>query len=298
MARSPKKEGFVYDFLYIDAKRIGLLLSQFGSDGIITELVRATDATTETGGKIDLKIVGINQKEGEKTGLVRKFDPQWLVPLIFLREAQDIIIRDISKARIGQLVIAPGILTISDLSILRKLWDVRFVQDSIAAGVTADSSAAALLEIVQQPPQVTNRRERRTMQRQTTRSPAPTSPAVESISRLLEVIKVMPHNILATLQVKNNEHVWCSLREEWLIITSADLMLNHGAVIAGDWNIVGILDARPDENDEVSTEVGSNASLPFLNILNTFAPLARQMLGRPTGSFGITPLMIFREVAA
>lgn len=300
MARSPKKEDSVYDFLYIDTKRIGLLLSQFGSDGIITELVRATDATSETGGKLDLKIVGINQKEGKKTGLVRKFDPQWLIPLLFLKEAQKIIARDIEAARIGQLVLMSGSLTISDLSILRLLWDVQFVQQSMVQGAEIDPSAAEfLMQLPQlsQSPKLPRPRQKRDRDTRTPDRP-PANPILEQVRGLLEIIKVMPHGIMATLERKPDQKLWCSLRDEWMIVSSSDLMLNHGSTISGEWNVVGVLDARPEgagnSSDDVQPEI--NPITPLLGILQAFGPLARQLLGRPSGSFGVTPLLIFREI--
>jgi hypothetical protein len=237
MARSRGKAASVYDILYADAKRIGLLLSQFGSEGVLTELTRATNTSSETGGGIDIKIVKGDQKEGEKSELTRRFDPQWLIPLIFLRETQSMLVGDITKARIGQFVLMSGALTILDLSILRLLWDVPFVQSSIAAGAKSEDMTAIT---------ALTRHDRRAARARGSAA-STKNPALEYVQNILNVVKVMPHGILANLVDKYKREFWCSLREDALIVPSSDLMLKHGTTMSGEWSAVGILDAVPDK---------------------------------------------------
>ncbi len=81
-----------------------------------------------------------------------------------------------------------------------------------------------------------------------------------------------------------------------MIGTPADLFLKHGTLITGTWNIVGILDAMPD--DENVGSAGKAEGLGLVNgvlggVLNALAPMAREF-GRPHGAYGITPLVIYR----
>ena len=74
-----------------------------------------------------------------------------------------------------------------------------------------------------------------------------------------------------------------------------DLLLKHGVAVRGEWSLLGILDATPDS--EVTAEgqsLGSESNVATL--LRALAPIARQMLGRPPGHYGVTPLLIFREI--
>src|SRR4051812_39282654 len=112
MAQGQSGDDSVYDFLYVDARRIGLLLSQFGQEGVLTELTRHAQTDSETGGGLDLKIVKMDSTEGETKALTRRFDPQWLLPLRFLDLAKEMLVRDVSKAGIGQLILASGSLGI------------------------------------------------------------------------------------------------------------------------------------------------------------------------------------------
>ena len=51
MAQDPEKGDSVYDFLYVDARRIAVFLSQFGQYGHLTSLTRAElEASSTSGG--------------------------------------------------------------------------------------------------------------------------------------------------------------------------------------------------------------------------------------------------------
>lgn len=281
MAHGPKKVDSVYDFLYVDARRIGVLLSQFGNDGVLTELTRATDASSETGGGIDIKLAKIETKEGEKSSLTRRFDPQWLTPLIFLDKANDILVRDISTARIGQLALVSGSLFISDLSTSRALWEIPFVKSLIAEGMSERNVELA-----------GNRHERRGAQKTTSQN-SNKSAILSQVGGMLDIIKALPHGIVASISQNDNQTIWCCLNSPSLIISSSELMLNHGSSVSGSWNAVCIIDALPDVQDDVpdAPSIGVIA-----DVMKNVAPVARSLLGRPPSAYGVTPLMIFREI--
>jgi hypothetical protein len=80
------------------------------------------------------------------------------------------------------------------------------------------------------------------------------------------------------------------------------LLLKHGVGIEGTWSMLGVLDALPisgfDEMKADLSQVTAAESLGALGLLlGKLGPAIRRMLGRPDGSYGITPLLIFREVS-
>jgi hypothetical protein len=79
---------------------------------------------------------------------------------------------------------------------------------------------------------------------------------------------------------------------------ASDLIIKHGAKVDGRWNVIGILDASIDTEPQQQTtpipDVQSTDNLPAM--AKRMAPWIRRNLGRPYGAFGMTPLMIFREV--
>jgi hypothetical protein len=79
----------------------------------------------------------------------------------------------------------------------------------------------------------------------------------------------------------------------YLTLSADDLLLKHGTSIAGTWNMLGILDALPDG--------GEQEDLSFLadmvKGLAQFSQQIRPHFGRATDYFGMTPLLVFREVS-
>jgi len=62
--------------------------------------------------------------------------------------------------------------------------------------------------------------------------------------------------------------------------------------------MVGIMDAYPSSGDE--DLVTKNGLLSSLNamapMMSQFIPSIKGLLGKPSGAFGVTPLLIFRRI--
>lgn len=104
-----------------------------------------------------------------------------------------------------------------------------------------------------------------------------------------------------SLVITDDYAVWATASEDSIVGAMPDLVLKHGAKVAGQWSMLGILDALPFEEDQMlsgmeiirtgmTTDGIAKAALGL-------APAIRQMLGRPLLSYGMTPLLVFREVA-
>jgi hypothetical protein len=111
----------------------------------------------------------------------------------------------------------------------------------------------------------------------------------------------LPHTIQASLADQNGS-AWCTLREESLVVSATDVLLKHGVSIPGSWKLLGVLDAFPI-SQETDAEYAA-AQLKAAKCLGTFgemignlAPGIAKLLGRPPDSFGMTPLLIFREIS-
>src|SRR5436305_1846102 len=117
MAQDPEKGDSVYDFLYVDARRIAVFLSQFEQYGHLTSLTRTVSETSSASGGVSVVAAKLDTAASEQSSQTRQFDPQWLVPLAFLDKADQrgMIVRDLGDARIGQLVLISGRLAMFDL---------------------------------------------------------------------------------------------------------------------------------------------------------------------------------------
>jgi hypothetical protein len=303
-AQDDQPNDSVYDFLYHDVRRVGSFLAQFDEAGHLQQVTQSESATrgqsrgfrfaaggevAQVGsGHIDVSRTPLS---GASEGSERVYDPLWTnarALLDYLQE-REMVQRNLAEVRIGQFVLVSGTLAVLDLPMLQQLWEVPIVQATIKSGVPA---AAPQL----QTGQPRNRSDRRRDNRKPTVHP---TIAEDPVGFMIGLIKYLPHLIQARLKTNDNIAIWCSLREESLVVSSADLVLKHGTVLTGTWTIVGILDAMPEHLDPQSPDPSSVLDdAPLAHPARTLGPLVRQLMGRPAQAYGITPLLIFREVSA
>lgn len=291
MERDQGREDSVYDFLYVDESRIARFLSQFEQFGHLTSLTRTVSESSTRAGGLNVHVAKLDSSASAQTTQTRQFDPRWLAPLSFLDQAgrKGMIVRGLDNARIGQLVLITGDLTVFNLALFKELWPLPSVRSAILRAAQASNEPAA---------GTPNRNERRRQERQKASSGEPPSP----IEVGLELLNVLPHGMLAVVR-HGSLDVWSSLREADMVVAPSDLLLNHGVRIAGSWAMLGILDALPDdpasETENVLSQITSAISLGSLGaVIGQLAPQIRAMLGRPAAAYGMTPLLIFREVSA
>ena len=109
---------------------------------------------------------------------------------------------------------------------------------------------------------------------------------------MADILAKLPHALQMSLFADTVE-IWSTLNPEHMTVNPDDLAFKHGANVAGEWKVLGVVDARPD--DESVNEMPSSSreieNGMFL-ILNTI----REFFGRPSTAFGITPVAIFRPI--
>ncbi|WP_224543116.1 hypothetical protein [Mesorhizobium sp. CA16] len=287
-------ENFVLDFLYNDARRIGSFLAQFEDSGTLQQVTQHESVAkgnkrgwriglggganiAGTGGTGEISFERSPAEVGsEASELV--FDPLWANALTLLDylAGRDLIEPNIAKAGIGQFVKVTGNLRIHDLGILKLLWDIPAVRRQMGGVGSMSKNQAKRLD------------------------PA-TKAAADGLELGIEVMKVLPHGISARLTASGGVEVWASLHSDSITGSTADLFLKHGDQIAGQWSMLGVLDAEPTDiqptnftNEESGLRIFTNG---FSHILDVLGPLTRMFLGRPSGAYGMTPLVIYREVA-
>ncbi len=204
----------------------------------------------------------------------RVYDPTWANARAFLDylDQHKMLQKNIDLAGMGQFIICAGKLAIADLHVVERSWQLKSMQAIMKAG--------------KEP--IGNRHSRRT-------EPAPPPKSTE-LDFALEMLSIMPHTIQA--RIEGAAKVWCSLNQDGLATQASDITLKHGMVIPGEWHAVGILDAKPEYYTEDAPAVNFlDPNELALKMLSLIAPITRTMLGRPNTYYGITPLLIFREIA-
>lgn len=298
-----RPSGTVYDFLYHDARRVGSFLAQFDDFGHLQKLTQSemVRGRGRRGYEISAGVAAVGslglKRPSEEVGgeeSERVYDPFWTNALTFLDflEGQELIIRDISKARIGKIVELTGKLTVLDFSLMKSAWDVPSIKKIAGASENA------------QAPPALSRQQRRHAERHQQNS---ASQDVSLVELGLDMIRIMPHPIQARMDGVDFM-AWCSLRDEALVVSSSDILLKHGIRVSGEWKVVGILDAMPEPSIEIDPLDPMSAFTPAIEadpklnpigvMLQTLSNMARSFLGRPPAAYGVTPLLIFRSINA
>jgi hypothetical protein len=284
-------EQAVYDFLYHDAPRIKSFLSQFDSSGALTQVIQERETSKTTGrelgaaAELDAQVVkGGGNYRRSASGEARKagqwtYDPVWANALTLLEylDEEDMLVRDISVARMGQFTMVSGALQVMDLGLVRKMLDIPALRKLSAHSSKTEG----------------NRHERLAA-----RAKGQTADNSVQVDLMFDLLRVMPHTIQATISTQE-QRTWCTLKDDCVTIPASELFLKHGTTIPGTWHIVGIADARPDtryQNLASGDEIGAGIlQTGFSAMVSALVPIARMLLGRPAECYGVTPLLIFRH---
>ncbi|WP_162798853.1 hypothetical protein [Paracoccus indicus] len=292
----------VYDFLYHDGRRIASFLAQFDSSGALTQITEGRHVEKATG---DLsRLEGSASAMGLAKGLIsstadirkrtqddvmRVYDPTWANAREFLdlAEGAGLIQRDVSTASVGQLVLCQGSLTVKNLQLLTSIWSSPSAKKMMADGVK-QNSVPPLGRNGQKDPNLRALHDAAVQAAKTMRN---------GLDLFMDLVPTFPHTVQAT--ISGDEAVWCSLLPDGLTFDPSDITLKFSKHLPGTWSAIGILDALPDEQpdgDIKQVDYLSGAAMAKLD--DAITPMIRMFLGRPYEAYGITPLLVFREIGA
>jgi hypothetical protein len=116
----------------------------------------------------------------------------------------------------------------------------------------------------------------------------------EAVPSMVEALRAMPQVVHAHF-LTGDAILWSSLQPASLTIPTSDLTLKYGGVVSGKWNLLYILDAWGDKGEPPDVSVWSAGAM-MDGVLTAMHGL-RELMGRPAGWIGITPLMIYRDIA-
>jgi len=261
----------IYDFIYLDTKRLTSFLAQLDDDGVLLSIKRTRHIEEEQKnlGSIGLTGTRATTENNETIGKQseRNYDSSTaaLYSVINRLDELDFIKKSISATALGQLLLCSGTITFLDIRMMRDLWDPLMKHN-----------------INQLSNQAVSKQDRTSIQNKT-----------KELESIKSILTALPHALLMTL-FSEGESLWSSLEEEHLKINSDDITLKHGANFAGKWHVLGILDAKPDDGFTVLPTTGNELFDGMAEMLT----MIRTTLGRPAKAYGITPVAIFRTVSA
>lgn len=291
----------VFDFLYRDTGRIASFLSQFDPSGHLTEITQGNTAgrSREDRGTIDGQIsIPLSAKVASTVvaattarhdaQVQRQYDPSWANALSLLDylTKHGLLNRDVSSASIGSFVLCSGTISLADLQLMDKTWRLPAVKRLMTASIPNS--------LPDTPKGMRNNPEIIILKKKAEEA---AKNGKDALDLFFDMISILPHTLQARLS--GNSKVWCSLVPSGLTFDAADISLKYGSSVPGNWYALGILDAVPDEMDAGGqvNDWGNGAEMA-VKMMGIIAPITRNLLGRPPEFYGITPLLIFREVEA
>jgi hypothetical protein len=157
--REEPKLDSVLDFLYYDNRRVALLIAQFDDFGLLQQIERpettaesATDKARMSAniGPRSLSLqTGIDRgtKETGTDSSKRVYDPFWVIPLSFrdYLEERGLLRNNLNTARIGQIVVVRGRLTILDMGLLKSLWRIPEAKENAMQSALLRQTSSELL---------------------------------------------------------------------------------------------------------------------------------------------------------
>jgi hypothetical protein len=307
--RAAPESTSVFDFIYHDARRIASFLSQFDDNGHLTSIKQTESVSVGVTRGKSFGISGsvpalggagiqaqISPGEKGREGFERAYDPIWAnaLELLSALTVKGMIQRDLQNARIGQFVLASGSLSFTDLNLFQTMWKIPIFQELISKGMMPPAENEGLNTAGG------NRHERRKNQGRSRANQSKPEIPME-LAAVMEFLPLMPHGGRMTLITNDGFNaLWAPVSEGCMVSPISDVMLKHGQKMAGEWQVLGILDAAPSDQFSLMTPIemaisaGSGSALGPV-ALALIEPM-REIFGRPPLAYGITPLLAFREV--
>lgn len=301
-ATEEEQRNEIFDILYQDRARINLLLAQFLGTGHLSQVItqasdKQTSAKVSSGsytvkGSSDALVVKgeINATKAsnssysseDSSNRTETYDVLWSNTFLFLDFLYEsgVSKSEISDASVGDIVSISGSISVCDLALLNDF----LAEIAFSSHIESQLSANIRRELSQQ--------QRRKSSRD--RRVARTNGGVA-----LSIMKSLPKPISVEIETAQDK-LWGTLDEDGLITSIESISLKHGAFVQGQWRVVGILDARPDDFFQAEPNIVSvqtNEQGSGQTLAQTLSRVTRQVMGRPGGQYGITPLIIYRTIS-
>jgi hypothetical protein len=213
---------------------------------------------------------------------------QMPVPCWTYLDAAGLIGRDLATARLGQFVIASGNLTVLNPATLQKIvGSTNFQQHMIKKATDAFRKQ---WNAVPQNAKL-NRADK-------IKAEAVAVEVMEENARMnMELLLHYPYSAQCTI-TGSDFSVWSTLTGEGTVGPVADLSLKHGTNVPGTWHLLGILDALPSQIPPQIPLAFTGIPEHFDKAIVNYSNMGRMLLGRKPEAYGMTALLLFREVSA
>lgn len=116
----------------------------------------------------------------------------------------------------------------------------------------------------------------------------------ENVQGIVGLMKSIPHAMHAHF-LTTDGYLWAALEAQYLTVPASDIVLKYGGSLSGQWKVLFVLDSYPETGLSTASADSWAAGQATDGVFNAIRAI-RELIGRPFGWFGVTPLMIFREI--
>ncbi|HDS8977637.1 TPA: hypothetical protein QHR34_002847 [Raoultella ornithinolytica] len=278
MEQEQQSTDSLYDFLYVDNQRASSLLAQMHGPGVVTSIKHVTaeiDKSLSDAG-FDLKILKskIGVEETINQTQEKSFDASWTLPINLLDklDENDLIRTELNGERLGSTVLCKGKMRIFDISVFQK--SVPFI--------------AKMMEMEQPklPPKA--KKTNFNVDEQFI------APGV-TFGMMKEVLNIVPNTLQVDFINEAAQTIWMTINRDYLTINPDDMVLKYGSSLPGEWYVIGFIDALPEAEEDMMDTFTFEPNAMKDGITGMLSGI-RDLAGRSSNSYGMTPLVIFRKI--
>lgn len=273
MGQEPLAIESLYDFFYLDSKKISSFYSQLTGEGAL-ELYTKTH-TNDDGQKLQGSIAlptvirgSVESNQIASSSGQKQYNAMHTMPreMIDQLDEQGFINRKLIDENLGSLVLLKGRLGIIDVNMIRAVVEPAlnlYLKDAKNSKDKSKRDEAKEVTVIK-----------------------------KDIVTFIENIPFAIQSRFIVEEDGNNKEVWMTLNRAELSTSAYDANFKHGEFTAGEWYLLGVLDALP--NDDYSYESESESQVQ--GMLKTFANQLKALAGRSSTSYAVTPIAIFRNI--
>lgn len=263
----------LFDFLYLDSIKIRSFYAQLTGFGSLSSIKanNAHNSTLASEGAFGVNAMAkfdakLNYATGENQSSEKTYDATPTLPREMIDKLDELgfISRELSENSAGNLVLLNGVLSITDIETLQNLLEptMYFVTEDEYSQLHGDNKKRAIKK------------------------------KLDDSKPMVQLIKAIPYALEARLKV-GEDMVWMTLNRGEMVGNPHDINLKHGKVLFGEYYVLGVLDAIPNDDMNIDMTTGS-----FGDVILELSQSLKATMGRSIDSYGITPIAIFRVIRA
>lgn len=268
----------IFDFFYLDNPKIKSFYAQLNGLGVLNSLkntsqisdTRKMEATvglpTVTGGKLGNDHLAATTSEHLYDGI-----PTMPREMINRLDELGFIYRELNDEMLGNLVLLDGRLGVIDIEVTKELVEPAlnfYIKDLLKQNTQQSKKLAKEIK--------------------------------DNLKDMITLFKGIPFGLEAKLLQETGERhedsnvplcreVWMTLNRDEIVGSPMDLNFKHGEFLAGNWYVLGVLDALPFDDFTFQTDPNE-----FRDGIVNMVKMIKTIVGRPSTAYGITPIAIFR----